>query len=77
MRSPRAQDGGLEQVRQGQGFDLYEDWHTDIEQDSAILLLINNVGVEDLIVQGLRLCLCGGHSENEELGELGMLRPGQ
>jgi hypothetical protein len=75
VRSPRAQDAGLEQVRQGQGLDLYEEWHTDIEQDSAILLLINDVGVEDLIIQGLRLCLCGRHGENEELEELGMLRP--
>lgn len=35
--------------------------HTDIEQASAIILLVDNVVVEDLVVQGPRFRLCGRH----------------
>jgi hypothetical protein len=71
VRSLRAQDADLEQVRQEQWWsDPYRKWHTDIEQNSAILLLVYYVGIEDLIVQGLRLFLCGRHGENKELGDL-------
>ena len=35
--------------------------HTDVQQASAIILLVDNVVVEDLVVQGPRFRLCGGH----------------
>jgi hypothetical protein len=33
---------------------MYSAKHTNVEQDCAILLLVDNVVLEDLVVQGLR-----------------------
>jgi hypothetical protein len=38
---------------------------TDIQQNGAILLLVDNMGIQDLIVQGLGLLISGGHGGGE------------
>lgn len=44
--------------------------HTDIQQTSAIILLVDDVVVKDLIVQGLWFCLCRRHGVCKSVAKL-------
>lgn len=54
----------MKRVSTQQTFDP-QSQHTDIQQDSSILLLVHNMGIHDLIIQGLGLLISGRHDGRE------------
>ena len=43
--------------------DLVDEVTVNEKQDSAVKLLIDNVGLKDLVVKGLGSAFCSGHCE--------------
>lgn len=59
-KSPRGRDVCLWPVS-SKTIAIITSQHTDIDEKGTILLLIDNVVVQDLVVQGLGLLVCARH----------------